>query len=95
MICSFVAYYHYYEKGEHSVSPHFGVSDGRYKLIRFYKGVKSWELFDLKKDPQELNNLISNKKYSRIKKQMSLKLHDAINKYEDTEALSILGNGVY
>src|SRR5690606_29444753 len=52
-------YYHYYENGEHAVSPHFGVSDGRYKLIRFYKRVESWELFDLKNDPQELNNLIS------------------------------------
>ncbi|HEU4607940.1 MAG TPA: sulfatase/phosphatase domain-containing protein, partial [Chitinophagaceae bacterium] len=27
-------YYHYYENGEHSVSPHFGISTGRYKLIR-------------------------------------------------------------
>lgn len=44
-------YYHYYENGEHAVSPHFGISTGRYKLIRFYKRVEGWELYDLKKDP--------------------------------------------
>jgi arylsulfatase A-like enzyme len=32
-------YYHYYENGEHSVSPHFGIRTKRYKLIRFYKRV--------------------------------------------------------
>ena len=31
-------YYHYYENGEHSVSPHFGISTKRYKLILFMKG---------------------------------------------------------
>ncbi|SDD84366.1 sulfatase/phosphatase domain-containing protein [Niabella drilacis] len=50
-------YYHYYENGEHSVSPHFGIKTKRYKLIRFYKRVESWELFDLQKDPRELNNI--------------------------------------
>src|SRR5690606_33513654 len=44
-------YYHYYENGEHAVSPHFGVRNAHYKLIRFYERVEAWELFDLKKDP--------------------------------------------
>ena len=44
-------YYHYHENGEHAVSPHFGVSDGRYKLICFYKRVEGWELYGLKKRP--------------------------------------------
>ena len=44
-------YYHYYENEEHSVSPHFGIRTDRYKLIRFYKRVEGWELFDLKKRP--------------------------------------------
>src|SRR3546814_18413059 len=48
-------YYHYYENGEHAVSPHFGVRNGRYKLIRFYKRVDNWWLFDLKEDPNEQN----------------------------------------
>ncbi len=46
-------YYHYYENGEHAVSPHFGVRNERYKLIRFYNRVNGWELYDLKKDPSK------------------------------------------
>ncbi|MCH5599854.1 sulfatase family protein [Niabella ginsengisoli] len=54
-------YYHYYEKGEHSVSPHFGIKTARYKLIRFYDKVNAWELFDLEKDPDELHNIYNEK----------------------------------
>jgi len=50
-------FYHYFENGEHAVSPHFGVRDDRYKLIRYYKRVENWELFDLEKDPTELHNV--------------------------------------
>ncbi len=46
-----VVYYHYYENGEHAVSPHFGIRTKRYKLVRFYKRVQGWELYDLQKDP--------------------------------------------
>jgi arylsulfatase A-like enzyme len=55
-------YYHYYEyPGAHQVRRHEGVSTKRYKLIRFYgKDVpdgEEWELYDLKKDPQEMHNI--------------------------------------
>jgi arylsulfatase A-like enzyme len=58
-------YYHYYEyPGTHSVRRHEGVENSRYKLIRFYgKNVpngEEWELYDLKNDPQEMNNLYNN-----------------------------------
>jgi arylsulfatase A-like enzyme len=56
-------YYHYYMEG-HGTTRHDGVSDGDFKLIRFYgrktKGIDHFELFDLKKDPTELNNLYDN-----------------------------------
>ena len=82
-------YYHYYENGEHSVSPHFGIKTKRYKLIRFYKRVNSWEFYDLKKDPNEMNNLIDKK--GSQKKVIALKkgLMELIKKYEDTEAEGI------
>lgn len=83
-------YYHYYENGEHAVSPHFGIKTERYKLIRFYKRVESWELFDLKKDPQELNNLYGNKKYRKIRKKLKGKLEELIEQYEDRDAQRIL-----
>src|SRR5690606_28230665 len=63
-------YYHYYENGEHAVSPHFGVRDNRYKLIRFYKRVEGWELYDLKNDPQELHNVYDDPAYKKIVRKM-------------------------
>src|SRR5690606_8348598 len=63
-------YYHYYENGEHAVSPHFGVRTERYKLIRFYKRVNTWELYDLKKDPSEMHNIYGKKGYEKITKDL-------------------------
>lgn len=83
-------FYHYYENGEHAVSPHFGVRTQRYKLIRFYKRVENWELYDLKKDPHEMHNLFGQKKYRKVAVEMRKRLVDLIRKYEDTEAAAIL-----
>jgi arylsulfatase A-like enzyme len=49
-------YYHFYESGW-GVEKHEGVRTDRYKLIHFYEELNTWELFDLKDDPEELNNL--------------------------------------
>ncbi len=50
-------YYHYYEFGSpHWVFPHYGIRTERYKLISYYT-VNEWELFDLAKDPDEMENL--------------------------------------
>lgn len=84
-----VLYYHYYENGEHSVSPHFGIKTERYKLIRFYKRVNAWELFDLKKDPHELNNIYHKKSSAKVVKELKEKLLQQINAYEDNEAKEI------
>lgn len=83
-------YYHYYENGEHSVSPHFGIKTARFKLIRFYKRVESWELFDLENDPNELNNLYENREYKGTIKLMKRKLKKLLQTYEDEQALEIL-----
>ncbi|MEJ7736867.1 MAG: sulfatase [Chitinophagaceae bacterium] len=85
-------YYHYYENGEHSVSPHFGIRTPRYKLIRFYKRVSGWELYDLKKDPHEMNNLYGKKGYEQITKDLQEQLVQIIDKYEDDDAKQILNN---
>ncbi len=85
-------YYHYYENGEHSVSPHFGISTGRYKLIRFYKRVESWELYDLQKDKFEMKNLYGNKKYKKLTQKLKEELLTLIKGYEDVEAEEIFSN---
>ena len=58
-------YYHYYEAGGHGVPIHFGVTDGRYKLIRFPDAkLNTWEFFDLKTDPQEMKSRYTDSKYA-------------------------------
>jgi arylsulfatase A-like enzyme len=83
-------FYHYYENGEHSVSPHFGVSTKRYKLIRFYKRVNSWELYDLQKDPTEENNIFGKKGYEKITIELKSRLNQLIAEYKDEDARKIL-----
>lgn len=87
-------YYHYYENGEHAVSPHFGVRTERYKLIRFYKRVESWELYDLKKDPSEMKNLYGQKKYQKIQAKLVAELQNEIGHYGDTDAMAIMRKGL-
>lgn len=84
-------YYHYYEDGEHSVSPHFGIRTTRYKLIRFYKKVNGWELFDLQKDPDEMKNLYGKTGYDKITAQLKSQLNGLIKQYDDTDARKVLG----
>ncbi len=87
-------YYHYYENGEHSVSPHFGISNGRFKLIRFYKRVEGWELYDLQTDSMEMKNLYGQPGYEKITRNMKKELSKLIKKYEDTEAAQISNTGL-
>jgi arylsulfatase A-like enzyme len=51
-------YYHYYEfPGWHMVKKHYGIRTERYKLIHFYDDIDAWELYDLRADPSEMNNI--------------------------------------
>lgn len=89
------AYYHYYEYPEpHHVSPHFGLRTKDYMLVRFYKGVNSWELFDLKKDPNQLKNVYNSPSYTAIKQQLLQQLKALILEYDDQEALEIYTHGL-
>jgi arylsulfatase A-like enzyme len=69
-------YYHYHEHpGFHMVERHRGVTDGRFKLMHFYRFAE-WEFYDLHADPQELANQYHNSTYAaevaRMKKQLDL-----------------------
>ena len=59
-------YYHYYEyPAVHMVNKHEGVFDGRYKLMHFYE-LDEWELYDLEKDPNELNSIYVDPDYADV-----------------------------
>ncbi len=77
-------YYHFYEyPAEHSVVRHYGMSTGRYKLIHFYYGMDQWELYDLKKDPTEMNNLFGNHQYKKITEKLMKELVKLQKQYDD------------
>lgn len=64
-------YYHY--PGDHRVQPHWGVRTERHKLIYFNK-LDCWELFDLEKDPHELNSVYNQPEYQKVQDQLKKEL---------------------
>jgi arylsulfatase A-like enzyme len=77
-------YYHYYEyPAEHAVKRHYGVRDSRYKLMHFYNDIDEWELYDLKKDPHEMNNIYGKPGTAGITKRMMKELWDLQVQYND------------
>jgi arylsulfatase A-like enzyme len=85
-----VFYYHYYENpGAHNVARHYGVTDGRYKLIHFYalegQIIDDWELFDLKKDPNELRSVYGSTEYADVQERLHRQLAAARDKLQVTE----------
>jgi arylsulfatase A-like enzyme len=68
-------YYHYYESGGHGVPAHYGVTDDRYKLVHFYEpNLNSWELYDRKHDPQEMNSVYDSPEYADIVNRLTVEL---------------------
>jgi arylsulfatase A-like enzyme len=69
-------YYHYYEyPGPHSVRRHYGVTDGRFKLIYFYEpDVDDWELYDLLLDRNETHNVYANPTYASTRRRLENEL---------------------
>jgi len=68
-------YYHYYEyPAVHSVKRHYGVRTLRHKLIHFYHDVDEWELYDLEKDPHELNNVYADPAYAAVATELKAEL---------------------
>ncbi|MDF9830925.1 sulfatase [Parabacteroides sp. PF5-6] len=78
-------YYHYYEyPSEHAVKRHYGVRTDRYKLIHFYHDIDCWELYDLEKDPTEMNNLYADPAYTSVQQELHREL-DRLRTYYAVE----------
>ena len=76
-------YYHYYEyPSVHMVPRHNGVRDDRYKLIHFYQ-FDEWEFYDLKTDPDELQNLYEQADYADEIATMKVELERLRAEYQD------------
>jgi arylsulfatase A-like enzyme len=88
-------YYHYYEFGSpHWAAPHYGIRTKRFKLISYYTR-NEWELFDLEKDPDEMENLfIENGRriqpgYEAIVQDLVTQLKQLREHYQDTTGLPV------
>lgn len=67
------------------VRPHYGIRTDRYKLMHWQsKGVGKetgidfdhWELYDLEKDPNEVNNVYDKQEYQKVQKELHKKLDE-------------------
>ncbi len=77
-------YYHFYEyPAEHMVKKHYGVRTDRYKLIHFYDDIDVWELYDLKNDPMEMNNLYNDPKHAKTVQKLKKEIWNLQVKYDD------------
>ncbi|MCG6948733.1 MAG: sulfatase-like hydrolase/transferase [Acidobacteria bacterium] len=78
-------YYHYYEypHGWHDVRPHYGIRTDRYKLIHFYGELDAWELYDLEKDPNEIENLFGREGYGTVTGELTGRLRALQREYGD------------
>lgn len=81
-------YYTYYEyPSVHMVKRHYGVATDRYKLMHFYYDVDEWEMYDLEKDPSEMNNVYNDAAYAEVKADLHQKLSELRSKYGDSDEL--------
>ncbi|MCI5082637.1 MAG: sulfatase [Saprospiraceae bacterium] len=81
-------YYHYYEfPFWHHVQPHYGIRTERYTLAHFYYSIDQWELYDLEKDPQQINNIIDDPAYKEIVISLKAKLKELMKEYENDKSL--------
>ncbi len=82
-------YYHYYEyPAVHMTKRHYGVRTKQHKLIHFYHDIDAWELYDLEKDPRELNNVYDNPAYANVVQQMKAELKRLQELYGDSDELA-------
>ena len=84
-------YYTYYEyPSVHMVKRHYGVRTERYKLMHFYYDIDEWELYDLDKDPSEMNNVYGQADYADIQKELHDKLTELRAYYGDSDELNLM-----
>ncbi|UTA66591.1 sulfatase [Emticicia sp. 21SJ11W-3] len=82
------AYYHYYEYPSiHMVKRHYAIVTEAFKLVHFYHDIDEWELYDRRKDKNELRNVYNDPAYAEIRAQLHKKLAALRIKYKDSEQL--------
>jgi len=89
-------YYRYWMHGNGARRPaHYGIRTERYKLIFFYglpldqtnnePTEPGWELYDLQKDPRELDNVYGDPEYAEVVDRLKERLLEMKKKLGDTD----------
>ncbi|MCH2177517.1 MAG: sulfatase [Mariniblastus sp.] len=93
-------YYRYWmHLAHHHIPGHYGMRDARYKLAFFYglpldanlgtgdfpPSTAGWELYDLKKDPQEMNNVYGDPAYASVTRRLKQRLAELKQENGDTD----------
>lgn len=82
-------YYHYYEFPYwHHVQPHYGIRTQKYTLAHFYYNIDLWELYDLEKDPYQMNNIINDPEYTNVISDLKGQLKELMRKFENDKSLA-------
>ncbi|QDT63391.1 sulfatase family protein [Calycomorphotria hydatis] len=71
-------YVYYWEKNFPQTPTQFAVRGDQYKYINYYGLWDADELYDLKNDPKELNNLINDPEHQKVRKQLHNKLYEML-----------------
>lgn len=91
-------YYRYWEHlTTHNVPAHYGIRTDNYKLVYYYgdpldvegadsnKTKPEWELFDLSKDPLEINNVYNDPRYFQVVAKLKQQLRSWRSYYKETQ----------
>lgn len=81
-------YYHYYEyPSVHMVKRHYAFVNEDYKLVHFYYDVDEWELYDRKKDKNEMTNVYDDPAYANVVTDLKERLKMMRAHYKDSPEL--------
>jgi arylsulfatase A-like enzyme len=82
-------YYHYYEyPAVHMAKRHYGARTKQYKLMHFYYDIDAWELYDLEKDPNEINNVYDDPAYANVVTELKAEIKRLQELYGDSDELT-------
>ncbi|MGD8538283.1 MAG: sulfatase [Candidatus Aminicenantes bacterium] len=82
-------YYHYYEyPAVHMAKRHYGVRTNQYKLLHFYYDIDAWELYDLEKDPNEINNVYEDPSYADVITELKAEIKRLKELYGDSDEMA-------
>ncbi len=88
------AYYRYWMHMAHHANPsHFGIRTKEYKIMFYYgcdmrggnQTPPGWEMYDLAKDPREVNNVYDDPAYAGVVAKLKRKLREVRSRVKDTD----------